>query len=281
MNKNGGKMLKRVMKKLIEQNEFLLRLYVIFFNRLSGGKIMMSGVRIRNNRINILGLGNILQCKSNCSITNNPIHIFGNNNRISMGNNVQLHGDGNNATILVSGNNNTIEIMDNCRFLNVQFFIKGDDNTIRIRENCSAVYTCFHIESDSGKKENLIEIGEETTIHGRNEKQVEIFLDEGTKVIIGKDCMLSNNILIRTTDSHSIIDTRSGQRVNYAKDVIIGDHCWISANATILKGVSIPEQNIVAAGSICTKTYSKTNTVLAGNPAEMVKQDVNWCRKQL
>lgn len=103
---------------------------------------------------------------------------------------------------------------------------------------------------------------------------MEIFLDEGTDVKIGKDCMLSNNVLIRTTDSHSIIDM-DGNRLNPAKGVEIGRHCWIGANVTILKGVIIGDRNVVTAGSLCTKSFDGTNTILAGILAKPVKQDID------
>jgi acetyltransferase-like isoleucine patch superfamily enzyme len=49
------------------------------------------------------------------------------------------------------------------------------------------------------------------------------------------------------------------------------DNVWIGMNAVILKGVTIGENCVVAAGSVVTKNV-EPNTVVAGNPAVVVKQ---------
>ena len=275
----GAEMVKAKIKKIIESNLFFTKLFTLHRNNFFEGKVAMYGMGIRNNRIK-LSENCSIRCGKECNIQDNRIYVQGDRNSIEIGNNVEFLGNEKIASILISGNNNSVVIEDNCKFQNVQFFVQGDNNKIYIHRNCSVVYADFHIESDSVKKQNTIEIFDETTIHGRNEKKVEIFLDEGTNVIIGSDCMLSNNILIRTTDSHSIVDNR-GVRINPAKDVIIGNHCWLGANVTVLKGVTISEKNVIAAGSICTKSFTNSNTIIAGSPAKVVKEEVDWCRKQL
>ena len=54
--------------------------------------------------------------------------------------------------------------------------------------------TEFHIERDN----NTIFIGENTSMHGRGTKTVHFALDEGTNVVVGEDCMFSNDIQIRS-----------------------------------------------------------------------------------
>lgn len=53
--------------------------------------------------------------------------------------------------------------------------------------------------------------------------------------------------------------------------VSIGDDVWIGANAIILKGVTIGERSIIAAGSVVTKSMP-ADCIIAGNPARVVKQ---------
>src|SRR5205809_838616 len=53
--------------------------------------------------------------------------------------------------------------------------------------------------------------------------------------------------------------------------VKIANNVWIGMNAVILKGVTIGENSVVAAGSVVTKSIPP-NTVVAGNPAIVVKQ---------
>lgn len=59
-------------------------------------------------------------------------------------------------------------------------------------------------------------------------------------------------------------------------DIHIGKNVWIGAGAVILPGVNIGENAVVGAGSIVAKDIDP-NTVVAGNPAEVIK--VIGCRK--
>src|ERR1043165_4709408 len=53
--------------------------------------------------------------------------------------------------------------------------------------------------------------------------------------------------------------------------VIISDNVWIGMNAVILKGVTIGENSVVAAGAVVTKSVP-ANVVVAGNPAVITRQ---------
>lgn len=85
---------------------------------------------------------------------------------------------------------------------------------------------------------------------------------------------------MRTGDSHSIVDM-SGERINHAEDVVIGDHVWIGYRVLINKGAVIPENTIIGTGAVVTKSFEEPNTVLAGVPAKVVKKDVNWRKERL
>ena len=54
-------------------------------------------------------------------------------------------------------------------------------------------------------------------------------------------------------------------------DVIFGKSVWIGSNATILPGVTIGDNSVVAAGAVVTKDVPE-NTVVAGVPAKVVKK---------
>ena len=53
--------------------------------------------------------------------------------------------------------------------------------------------------------------------------------------------------------------------------VIISNNVWIGMNATILKGVTIGENSVVAAGAVVTKSVP-ANVVVGGNPAIIIKE---------
>lgn len=105
------------------------------------------------------------------------------------------------------------------------------------------------------------------------------------KIDIGSHCLISWNVGIADSDFHPLDPAQrliDAQAVApFFKDrpprpklktapVKIGDNVWIGMNAVILKGVSIGENSVVAAGAVVTKSVSP-NTVVAGNPAVPVR----------
>lgn len=52
--------------------------------------------------------------------------------------------------------------------------------------------------------------------------------------------------------------------------IIIGDNCWIGANAVILPGVVLGMSTVVGAGAIVTKSFPNGG-VIVGNPAKRIK----------
>ena len=90
---------------------------------------------------------------------------------------------------------------------------------------------------------------------------------------IGDNVLFASNVLV-TNENHGI-DPESNvpymdQKLS-AKDVKIGNGCWIGEKVCILPGVSIGEKCIIGAGSIVTKTIP-SYSIAAGNPARILKQ---------
>lgn len=91
--------------------------------------------------------------------------------------------------------------------------------------------------------------------------------------------MLSSQVLISVTDSHSIINNQ-GMRINPEKDISIGDHVWIGTRAVILKGVIIGNNCVIAACSVITKNVDE-NTCIGGIPGKLLKANINWTRERI
>lgn len=123
--------------------------------------------------------------------------------------------------------------------------------------------------------DNKLVIGSLTSFQNTN-----INIQEGTSIYIGENCMFAASVQIRTTDEHSILDM-SGKRINEAKNIIIGDKCWLGLESIILKGASIPCSTIVGLRSEVTKAFKAENTLLAGIPAKVIKEGVCWDRRLL
>ena len=103
------------------------------------------------------------------------------------------------------------------------------------------------------------------------------FINEGveitcsSKIIIGKDCTIARDVVIRDYDGHTI------ELPDYeiSKPITIGEHVWIGNRAMILKGVTIGDGAIIAAGALVTKNVPK-GSIVAGIPAKVVKENVKW-----
>jgi acetyltransferase-like isoleucine patch superfamily enzyme len=89
---------------------------------------------------------------------------------------------------------------------------------------------------------------------------------------IGNDCAISWGVTMIDDDHHQVIPEKAGST---AKKIKVGDHVWIGCNVTILKGSEIGDNSIVAAGSVVKGSFP-ANSMIAGNPAKVVKQPVNW-----
>ena len=87
-----------------------------------------------------------------------------------------------------------------------------------------------------------------------------------SEIIIGDDVMCGANTLITDTDWHTD-DPRSG----FDEAVMLEKGVWLGVNVTVLKGVTIGENTLVAAGSIVVKSLPG-NVIAGGIPAKILKQ---------
>ncbi|MCD6108949.1 MAG: acyltransferase [Thermoplasmata archaeon] len=89
----------------------------------------------------------------------------------------------------------------------------------------------------------------------------------GGYIKFGKNVRIGHNVQIitrnHTIDNPDYPDER--------KEVVIGDYCWIGANAVILPGVHLGPHTIVAAGAVVTKSFPEGHCIIAGVPARKIK----------
>jgi len=182
------------------------------------------------------------------------------------GNHVTSHSKyGRNFLINISGNNNTVEIAEDCLLTNTLISISGNNNRVIIDKTARFMGPCKI--SMSGN--STLHIGENAGIRG-----VEFVLDNAD-ISVGKLCMFSYNVIMRNTDSHKVIRLSDNAVVNEPKDILMGDHVWIGQNVTILKGVSVGDNAVIATGSVVTKDVPK-NSIAAGVPSKVVKNEITW-----
>lgn len=115
-----------------------------------------------------------------------------------------------------------------------------------------------------------------------NIRNAYLFIEESnTSVNIGNDCMLGKSIVISTTDFHSVIDKTTLKRINYPKDVYIGNYVWIGSDVKINKGVSVLDESVVGSHSLFTKKFDKDSLCIGGVPAKIIRENITWSRKNL
>jgi acetyltransferase-like isoleucine patch superfamily enzyme len=93
------------------------------------------------------------------------------------------------------------------------------------------------------------------------------FLDLGG-IIIEDDVLIGPKVSI-ITENHPV--NPDERKMLDLKSVRIKRNVWIGANATILPGLTIGENSVVAAGAVVTKDVPP-NTVVAGVPAKVIKK---------
>ena len=94
---------------------------------------------------------------------------------------------------------------------------------------------------------------------------------------IGKDCMLSTGITIRTDDLHPIFDRITHERVNMPKDVVLHDHVWVGEGATLLSGANIGEGSVVGARTVTSSSFGD-HVIVAGVPGKVIRENICWSK---
>ena len=129
-----------------------------------------------------------------------------------------------------------------------------------------------------GKKTSMFKFGEKCSFW----KNFNLFVTGGTSFYMGNDCMISYDVTVWCGDGHQVIDNHSQEIINVQKEPLnIGNHTWISNNVLITKNAKIPPNTIVGMGSVVSKKFTEEYTCIAGNPATVVKQNINWNRKNI
>lgn len=115
-------------------------------------------------------------------------------------------------------------------------------------------------------------IGENTEIIG-----AEFYIAE-SDITIGKECLFSNQVILRTHDAHHIFDATTHKRINYARDIIIGDQVWIAFRVTLLGGAKIGTGSVVGTNSVTSGQF-EDHQIIAGAPARVIKENICWSRE--
>lgn len=141
----------------------------------------------------------------------------------------------------------------------------------RTMRHCGKGVYLRPMSSDIKGVENL-SVGDGTSIpKGSTFYCTEASLTIGKKVIFGpKPTIITGDHRIDIIGKHIIDITVNEKLPENDMPVVIEDGCWIGANVTILKGVTIGRGSVVAAGAVVTKSCAPYS-IIGGVPAKLIK----------
>lgn len=235
------------------------------------------------SKISYEDLPSDLEFGSNLRIYANNISVGKN---VKFGNDVTLVGDsinigndsviGNNCDIRASEIliNNKCDIQNNNKILVAEKFVLGTASRL-----CSRIeITCRYFEAGQ-----FFFLGHESTVGygGTLESTAKVFI--GNNVALGPHNILNANCSIKLNNSvgsgsyvtfwthgfhfgHSILDGYSAS----FEDIEVDENVWLGYHVTLLPGISIGKNTIVASGSVVTKKLPK-DSLVGGVPARVIK----------
>lgn len=132
---------------------------------------------------------------------------------------------------------------------------------------------------------NELSIGEKTAIHSGNVflGSANFSIGTNSRIInnhyfdLYNDIEIGNNTWIAGKGSqfwtHGSIHTKLK---NKNLSIIIKNDIYVGSASLFAPGVVIESQNLVGLGSVVSKSFIESKTIIAGNPAVIVKQNIDW-----
>lgn len=165
--------------------------------------------------------------------------------------------------------------------------LTAESNAILAIGDNSVVYENARIES----------LGDGQLFIGNNSIIGDARITCRNKISIGRNFLTSWNVFIQDFDPHPVSGEQRAQQVDSmatnfypafqtrpasksfyfdfpSEPITIGNNVWLGANVTILKGAHIGDNCIVATGSVVIRGHYEANSILAGNPAKIVKTGI-------
>ena len=93
------------------------------------------------------------------------------------------------------------------------------------------------------------------------------FQDHGG-VTLGDGCQIGHNVVFATLN-HGLQPEERG--ITYPAPIVLGKNVWVGSNSTILQGVTIGDNAVIAAGAVVTKDV-EPGTIVGGVPARFIKK---------
>lgn len=102
------------------------------------------------------------------------------------------------------------------------------------------------------------------------------FISCNKHVTFGDDAMLGWNVTFFDANGHPIY--KDGIKKEPFKSINVGKHVWICSEAHILKGSEIPDECIIAYGSLISSKLKEENSLYGGIPGKFLQDKIDWKR---
>jgi acetyltransferase-like isoleucine patch superfamily enzyme len=145
------------------------------------------------------------------------------------------------------------------RYRESELNLVGDGASLEV-VGAFSVYTGFSISVNRGASLTL----------GSGYIGPDCVIDCFERISIGEGAALSRGLVLRDSDNHELVGGSAT-----SAPIRIGDHVWIGLNAVVLKGVTIGDGAVVAAGAVVTGDVL-ARTLVAGVPARVLREEVDW-----
>lgn len=177
-------------------------------------------------------------------------------------------------TVEFQGRDAVVEIGEGSRFRNARITM-GDGGVVKIGTTHRRGFNNTVMDLSGKCPDKDLSIGAGTSIEGARFAMA----GGGPRVVsIGQNCLLSSAITFRPSDGHAIFDLNTGQVINHARPIRVGNHVWVGAGVTFVKGSQVADNTVVGTGSLVSRKFEQQYVAIAGNPATMVRSNIGWDR---
>lgn len=92
-----------------------------------------------------------------------------------------------------------------------------------------------------------------------------------TRLRIGAGCAVAWDCQFLDNDFHALVPRRAGSPA-----IQLGDRVWLGSGVSILRGTTIGDGCVVAAGSVVRGDFSEPNCLIGGVPARVLRRGIAW-----
>lgn len=169
------------------------------------------------------------------------------------------------GTIVFGGGDNTLRIEAPFNAASFSAHL-GGGASVHIGAGCSAGHLEVH-----NLRGGTVKVGAGCAFNGH----VRLLVHERSRITFGAKCLVAADVVVTASDMHSLLERRTGVRLNPAAHVVIGDKVWIGFRAFVGKGARIGEGSVIGAGAVVTGSIP-AHAMAAGVPARVLKHEVDW-----